>query len=146
AIQESLSSPRGVMPSSATTSGTISIREVISASRLSARLAAARRFAAEGSAPKNAPIGGHPSHGSLNVGRLAYGTWREIRLESERRQLVGQVDLIRVEPNVTTIIDFKTGSAMLDSGKLVEAYVNQLHYYFLMAREKAYGPNVRLSV
>jgi RecB family exonuclease len=144
-IQETLSSARGVMTSSATASGNVSLREVIPATRMSAKLAAARRFAAEYSAPKAGARRQSPRRATANE-RFPQGSWREVVLASEARELTGQVDLLRVEPNVCTIIDFKTGAATSESDKLVEAYVNQLHFYFLLAKEHGYGPNFRLSI
>jgi hypothetical protein len=45
-VRTALSGPQGIIDSAATVSGSISLRDVIPATRLSAKLAAARRFAA----------------------------------------------------------------------------------------------------
>lgn len=146
-IQEVLSGSHGVIRSIATYSGTIKLREVIHATRLSAKLSAARRFAAACATPaKRATKEGAQKSGTKLPRSRQYGIWREIKLVSEKQELIGQIDLLQAEPAVCTIIDFKSGRALSDSDELNEAYVDQVHYYLLLASANGYGPQFRLKI
>jgi hypothetical protein len=146
-VREALSGAKGTIATAATQSGVVSLREAIPATRLSAKLAAARRFATVGSEQdvRRTEKLDHAKRGGDRP-RSQYGTWREASFASEHLQLKGQMDLFRATPGRYTIIDFKSGRVASETGKLLEAYMNQIHYYAMLVEEAGYGPDCELTI
>ena len=61
-------------------------------------------------------------------------------------ELTGRIDSMDVGPSECRIVDFKTGSALDEDGKVRANYVDQLHLYMILARRIGYGPRFRLVI
>lgn len=146
-IRKALSDDRGKVKTLAFASGAATLREILSVSRISAKLAAARRFAkAIPQATRRHTGEGAKAQREHDAATLPPGSWREIGITCDELQLTGQIDLLHVTTRTCDIIDFKTGSAKSDDGAFVDSYVDQLHCYLMLARSRGYGPRFRLRL
>ena len=134
--------------SSADLQGKCSLRSVIPAIRVSAKLAAARKIAS--AMPRSARTRVSARNGSKDVDwqskPLPEGNWSEVSLTSSELQLTGRVDVICISARGCTIVEFKTGNAATENGVLFENYVDQLHYYQILARKIGYRAPVCMQI
>jgi RecB family exonuclease len=143
-VRSALESQRALIPTFADQREFVPLRELLLSTRLSAKLAAARRFSELYHRGRRVVKGAE--RGSSTTRRFSAGMWREVRLVSEDGKLSGQIDLLKVEGSRCTIVDFKTGSAVAADGKPRESYINQLHLYQLLAAEAVPASFFRLEI
>jgi hypothetical protein len=143
-----LAGSEGVFRSDASASGESVLSEILGASRVSAKLAAARRITeAIAMTPRRAVSSGRgPSTVPYRFHPRPVGDWNEVAMSSDELQLQGRLDLLRVTNARCTIVDFKTGRALDDDATVNDRYANQLHLYALLARVNGYGSNIRMEI
>lgn len=146
-LLQALQGPSGVYRSDASASGEFRLVEIVGASRISSKLAAARRITeAIAIQPKRA----RRDERSTAARQLGHprrsGDWSEEPMNSEELQLGGRLDLLRVTRDECLLVDFKTGRALDGDGSLKEAYADQLHLYALLARSCAYTLPIRMEI
>jgi hypothetical protein len=143
-----LEGPEGVFRNDASASGESVLAEILGASRVSAKLAAARRITETiAMAPRRAVRSGRGS--GMTQTRFhprPIGDWREVGMSSDELQLQGRLDFLRVTDARCTLVDFKTGKALDDDGSVSSRYADQLHLYLLLARANGYGPQIRMEI
>ncbi len=146
-LLEALEGSAGVYPSDASASGQFDLVEILGASRISAKLAAARRIT-ESTAikPRRAKSVGHAAGSNARRHPLPTGDWNEEYMSSEELQLGGRLDLLRVSIGQCSLIDFKSGRALDADDSLKEIYVDQLHLYALLARACGYTSPIRMEI
>jgi hypothetical protein len=146
-LLESLQGPAGVYRSDASPSGQFDLAKILGASRISAKLAAARRIAETMSIrPRRAKSTGRTASMGERRHPLPAGDWSEESLSSEELQLSGRLDLLRVSVGQSALIDFKSGRALTADGSLKEIYADQLQLYVLLARACGYTSPVRMEI
>jgi hypothetical protein len=149
-VKAALVGESGSFCSHANVSGSATLREVISATRLSAKLATARKIAnaipQSSRKGKRAPRSPSAASNSASHHPLSRGHWREVGLTSPELELTGRIDSMDVGPGECRIADFKTGRALDHDGKVRANYVDQLHLYMILARRMGYGPRYNLVV
>ena len=149
-VKAVLAGESGKFGSHANASGWATLREVISATRLSAKLATARKIADAiphlSRKRQRAHVSPPVASDSASQHPLSSGNWREVGLTVPELELTGRIDSIDVGPGECRIVDFKTGRALDHDGNVRAHYVDQLHMYMILARRMGYGPRFHLVV
>jgi hypothetical protein len=146
-LLKALEGSAGVYPSDASASGQFDLIEILGASRISAKLAAARRITETiAIKPRRAKSVGRTAGTGEKRHPLPTGDWNEESMSSEELQLGGRLDLLRVTVGQCSLIDFKSGRALEADDSLKETYADQLHLYALLARACGYTSPLRMEI
>jgi hypothetical protein len=147
-VRAAMAGERGIVPSDAHATGEYRLREAIPATRVSSRLAAARRIAQGICSSTGIRSDRHAHSGGQSqlVHPLSHGQWREVGITAPTLNLSGRADLLTPSAHDCCISEFKTGPAIDSTGKVRESYIDQMHLYLMLARQVGYGPRFRLEI